>query len=306
MGLFGVMRRWFSPDVLRTRRFDAAAGGRRWQGSQAFGWINAEKELGQHHVHGLLQGIIARGAPIAANRTFAMLRKVFNFAIARGIIQHNPCHGLARPAREHQRDRVLAPTELRLVWQAFDAEGFLVSSLFRLHLLTAQRGGELRMMRWEDVDLDTGWWTIPASHAKNGLAHRVPLVPDAVHLLRQIHPASSSPWVFGSSRTDGPRNTIAKALQRVRTASGVAFWPHDLRRTAASHMTSLGVPRLTVAKILNHAEQGVTAVYARHSYDREKRAALDVWALALNAMVLAKPPIERGLAEWPSQPVTVQ
>lgn len=72
-------------------------------------------------------------------------------------------------------------------------------------------------------------------------------------------------------------------------------------------MTSLGVSRLTVAKILNHAEQGVTAVYDCHSYDMEKRATLEVWALALKEMVvLAKRPIERGLAEGSSQSVTVQ
>ena len=42
-------------------------------------------------------------------------------------------------------------------------------------------------------------------------------------------------------------------------------------------MTSMGIPRLTVGKILNHAESGVTAVYDRHSYDREKKEALVKW-----------------------------
>jgi len=65
----------------------------------------------------------------------------------------------------------------------------------------------------------------------------------------------------------------------------VDFWPHDLRRSAASHMTSMGVSRLTVAKVLNHVERGVTAVYDRHSYDAEKRQALDAWARRLHAIV---------------------
>jgi integrase len=55
----------------------------------------------------------------------------------------------------------------------------------------------------------------------------------------------------------------------------VEFRGHDLRRTAASLMVGAGVPRLVVQKILNHAETGVTAVYGRHSYDLEKRSALD-------------------------------
>ena len=52
------------------------------------------------------------------------------------------------------------------------------------------------------------------------------------------------------------------------------FRIHDLRRTAASYMTGTGISRLTVSKILNHAEKGATAVYDRHSHDSEKRDAL--------------------------------
>jgi integrase len=65
--------------------------------------------------------------------------------------------------------------------------------------------------------------------------------------------------------------------------------PHDLRRTAASFMTSLGVNRVTVAKILNHADGSVTAVYDRHSYDPEKRYALDAWAVRLQEIINNKP-----------------
>jgi integrase len=50
-------------------------------------------------------------------------------------------------------------------------------------------------------------------------------------------------------------------------------------------MTGMGIPRLTVSKILNHAEPGVTAVYDRHSYDNEKRAALEAWARRLTLLV---------------------
>jgi integrase len=64
--------------------------------------------------------------------------------------------------------------------------------------------------------------------------------------------------------------------------------PHDLRRTAASHMTSLGISRLVVSKILNHAEPGVTAVYDRHSYDSEKRAALAAWGARLEEIIDAR------------------
>jgi hypothetical protein len=57
------------------------------------------------------------------------------------------------------------------------------------------------------------------------------------------------------------------------------------RRTAASLMVGAGVSRLVVSKILNHVETGVTAVYDRHSYDREERAALDLWGQRVGRLV---------------------
>ena len=68
----------------------------------------------------------------------------------------------------------------------------------------------------------------------------------------------------------------------------VDFRGHDLRRTAASIMASAGVTRLVVAKVLNHVETGVTAVYDRHFYDAEKRAALDLWGRELQRILRKK------------------
>ena len=78
---------------------------------------------------------------------------------------------------------------------------------------------------------------------------------------------------------------LARAVRRNDAIYGLEhFTPHDLRRTAASHMTGMGISRLVVSKILNHAESGVTAVYDRHSYDNEKREALDAWAARVDTL----------------------
>ncbi len=79
---------------------------------------------------------------------------------------------------------------------------------------------------------------------------------------------------------------LDRPLARIQRRSETTGWaPHDLRRSVASHMTGMGIPRLVVGKILNHAEPGVTKVYDRHSYDPEKRQALDAWARRLHAIV---------------------
>ena len=80
-------------------------------------------------------------------------------------------------------------------------------------------------------------------------------------------------------------NSPQKALQRIQKSTGIDFVGHDFRRAAASMMTGMGIPRLTVSKILNHVESGVTAVYDRHSYDAEKREALGAWAKRLEKIV---------------------
>jgi integrase len=65
---------------------------------------------------------------------------------------------------------------------------------------------------------------------------------------------------------------------------------HDLRRTAASGMASMGFSRLTVGRILNHLERGVTKIYDRHSYDPEKKEALSAWAEKVMEIVVEQGP----------------
>ena len=124
-------------------------------------------------------------------------------------------------------------------------------------------------------DADESWWTIPAELAKNALAHRVPLSRQALAVLERQRKRPNGPWVFPSPTTDRPIENPQKAAERLRERSKVAdLHLHDLRRTAASLMTGMGISRLTVKRILNHPERDVTAVYDRHSCDPEKRRAL--------------------------------
>ncbi|MGH9163771.1 MAG: tyrosine-type recombinase/integrase [Vicinamibacteraceae bacterium] len=254
---------------------------------RAAGWGSRKvKDIQRRDVRELLDEIAER-APIMANRTLALVRKVFNFAIEHDWVETNPCHMIKRPAPERQRERVLSDDKIRRVWKTLDAEHPIIAALFRLRLLTAQRGGELLGATWSEMDLASAWWTIPAERSKNGLAHRVPLSPQALRILKALRKTTGdSPWVFPSTRKNGPHISHAqKAIERIVERSGVEFRGHDLRRTAASLMVGAGVPRLVVSKILNHVETGVTAVYDRHSCDQEKRQALDFWGRRLEAII---------------------
>jgi len=253
----------------------------------------------------LLDNIVDRGAPIMANRTLAVIRKMFNFAVNRDIIPTSPCIGIQAPTPENRRDRVLKPEEIKAFWQGLDktrvTEGIRLA--LKMTLVTGQRKGEIINAPWEEIDLPAGWWTIPAKQtmlrlthnvedglAKNKLAHRVPLSPMAVELLQRVKALSGdSPWLFPSPRGNKPITGAAvdHALRLALNSLEMEhFTPHDLRRSAATFMTgSCGVPRLVVSKILNHAEPHITAVYDRASYDKEKRQALETWGRKLQTIV---------------------
>jgi integrase len=234
---------------------------------------------------------VADRAPIAANRTYAVIRRMFNFAIERDVIAVSPCTNIRTPTPERQRNRILSADEIKILWENLDVAPMDKATriAIRLLLVTAQRRGELVSARWSNIDLVNGWWTIPADASKNYLPHRVPLTKLACNLLEQAKAiAPESEYVFPSPTRDTHINpdAINRAVNRNRLEIGIEhFTLHDLRRTAASQMTSAGIPRLTVSKVLNHAESGITAVYDRHSYDQEKRQALDCWASSIERII---------------------
>jgi integrase len=263
---------------------------------------------------------IADRAPVMANRVLAVVRRMLNFGVRRDWIEANPASLIAKPGHESSRDRVLSDEELRALWRllerfpethekqapgrkrakhAKDGNPFCpispaLAAVQKVRLLTAQRGGEVVAMRWQDLDLRTAaWWTIPGELAKNGQPHRVPLTPDVVKIIKaqcsEDEPKSDA-RVFahlGESVKDRAKKAGA-ALSRVLKFQ---FRGHDLRRTAATRMAEAGVHRQHISAVLNHVEAGPTAtrVYDRYSYDAEKRAALETWAKELSRILNAKP-----------------
>ena len=148
---------------------------------------------------------------------------------------------------------------------------------------------------------DTGWWTIPGEHAKNGRAHRVPLVPEAIAIIKsqqkdkQKQKKGTDEESIKHEKTDcvfvgiggSVRDRAKKAPSRIPRVLKIEFRGHDLRRTAATKMAEAGVPRHHISAVLNQVEEGarVTRVYDRYSYDTEKRIALETWARRLQAII---------------------
>ena len=162
----------------------------------------------------LLDQIVARGAPIAANRVLALVRKVWNWAISRDLLEHNPCLQVQPPARN---TRASACSRLRNSWQCGQRSRRSpgVGSLHAgdpPHGPTQWRGADDAV---GDVDLGAAWWTIPGTQAKNGLAHRVPLSAPVLALLHQLRRATT--LRPGSSPVLGCSSAPSRISRRRRT-----------------------------------------------------------------------------------------
>src|SRR5262249_58117713 len=95
--------------------------------------------------------------------------------------------------------------------------------------------------------------------------------------------------VFGT-RQNKPLKAWSDTKDRIDGMTKVADWhTHDLRRTFATHLRSLGVDRLVVSKLLNHAEAGVTKIYDRYAADPEKTAAMERWTNRLREIISGEP-----------------
>lgn len=254
----------------------------------------------------LLDRITARGSRVMANRIRNLANQAFAFAVERDLIEVNPFAGTRKPGgRERPKERSLTAEEIGWVWRGLESRDFKASRgvrvAMKLVLVSAQRPGEVAGMRWDEIDLEGQVWTIRAARSKNGREHHVPLTDLALELLGEARAlAPGRPHVFPSAhahrKADAPMLALAlsRALRNNRRGERVLgvewFTPHDLRRSAASMMTSLGIPRLHVAKLLNHADRDVTSIYDRHDYAAEKRSALQAWADHLRGLVAGKKP----------------
>lgn len=265
------------------------------------------KNITRRDVIALLDTVVKRGAPIQANRTLACVRRMFNWAIERDMIDASPCLRVKAPSPENRRDRTLSDDEISTFWHGLEKAKMTetVRLALKFQLVTAQRKGEVIAAEWSEINRDrkNGLWTIPAEKAKNGVQHVVPLSPLALDVLEAIDinvtPKDkkgkalmrTTEYLFPSPRGAKPitARSASRALCNNRVRIGVDdVSPHDLRRTAATRMTALGVDRTVLAKILNHVDRSVTGRYDTYTYVPEKRAALNRWARKLEAIISGK------------------
>ncbi len=211
-----------------------------------------------------------------------------NWCVDRGLLQASPLAGWRRPrkSRAERLDRpgrALEDREIPVLWRAFEAapDPFFRAYL-RTLLLLGQRRTETALMRWPDVDLDAGIWTIPAETTKSGREHRVPLPREVVAILATLPGLVGSELVF-PGRSGAPMTGWSKRMRPVHAASrelGLEPWTlHDLRRTVRTGLARLGVRDEIAERVIGHAVRDhLLATYDRSDRLEEMREALTLWA----------------------------
>ena len=239
-------------------------------------------DIAKKDIVSVLDGILARGAPSAANHAFTYINHFFNWSVSRGLIETSPCQGLSSPAPKMSRDRVLTDGELSIVWHEAEKAPYPFNEIVRLLILTGQRRGEVTGMLWVHIDLDKRIWTLPPEATKNKREHIVPLSAPALRILETL-PRLSETLVFparGSSTNSF--SGFSKAKRRLSQDCDIAPWRlHDLRRTVATGLARLEVQPHVIERVLNHSSgtiSGVAAVYNRFQYLDEMRRALEKWS----------------------------
>ena len=236
-----------------------------------------------------------------ANSVRMVCSILFNQAIAWKLRSDNPCRFVKGNA-EHGRERYLSPDEIgRLIdtlgrWQEKRPES---CNILWLLLLTGARRGEVLGMRWDQLDLNAGTWSKPASLTKQKRSHRVPLSPEAVDVLRRrlaerdapapVVPLRRDDYVFRGGGDGASINRVERDWAIIRAAAGLEDCRiHDLRHSFASVLVSQGLSLPIIGAMLGHSKPATTARYAHLADQPLREAAAIAGAVFTNASLVKK------------------
>ena len=192
----------------------------------------------------VLDGLSKDGKTAMAGALARHGSALYGWAIRRGTLSGNPFERVPI-APTVRRERVVSDDEINRIWAGTEGPGAF-NGIVRMLMLTGQRREEVARMTWDEITPDLSVWTIPTSRAKNGIAHVVPLSPQAQTVLR------AAPRINRGGNDDSPDLVFpgepgvfsgwSKSKGRLDGRIGVNGWTlHDLRRTTATGLQKLGV-----------------------------------------------------------------
>lgn len=241
------------------------------------------------------------GAETFAGTMLSKLKQAFAYCVRTEKIKLNPISALrvndvGTPVKVVKR--YFSDDEIGRFWLALEGSNITHQNklLVKLLLLTGARGVELRKAKKGEFDLKNRTWRVPAESSKTRQPFERGLSKDAVLLLNEavsLYPDIKQLFPPAISKEDRPMSAgvLLNLAEQIRNEMGVHNWAmHDLRRTAKTKMSELGIPPHVSEKVLGHKLGGVLAVYDQHSYLREQQEALDTLAAHISVCVSSMNP----------------
>ena len=243
-----------------------------------------------------LRRVEARGARDTAHALRQYAGQVYRLGIATGRCERNPATDLRdglQPLNVRHMGAVLTPADAGKLMR--DLHGYAGQPVTRaallLSALTFQRPGNIRAMEWAEVDTEGALWTIPAAKMKrsvhgklNGRPHLVPLAPQAVAILEELHPLTGhGRYVFPSLLTGEEcmsENTVRAALRRMGYGNE-DMTAHGFRAMARTLIAENlhGIHADVVEAQLAHGKTGPLGMaYDRAEYMAQRRDLMKQWA----------------------------
>ena len=223
-------------------------------------WKNRRiTEIGRGDVQLLVNKLGKQKGHTTANRTLELLRAVINKGKQWSLVLgENPAAGVSK-FRLKARQRFVTEEELPRLMNAIHAEEKAeIRDYVLFSLSTGARKSNVLAMRWDQLDLESGMWTIPDT--KNGTSQTILLTPDELAILKERHENRKSlEWVFpGPSKKDhlkDPKKGWARILKQAKIRD---LHLHDLRRTLGSYMAMTGTSLSVIGNALNHKDVSTT------------------------------------------------
>ena len=204
--------------------------------------------------------------PATLNRYMASLGTLFTWAIEQRMTPRkwvHPCRGVRRMPEPQGRVRFLDANERERLFAACKVAQYpRLYAMVLMAMVTGARRGELRTLRWADVDLEQGLAQL--GRTKNGDRRTLVLLPQVVDALRPFESSDGRRFLFGAVATGYQTPaSIDTAWIEARARAGIAdFRFHDLRHCCASYLAQDGVPLNVIAEVLGHRKLDMTRRYA--------------------------------------------
>ncbi|MBI9080429.1 MAG: tyrosine-type recombinase/integrase [Pseudodesulfovibrio sp.] len=289
-----VAREWF--DRFRHKWSDETASRKiRRLDSHVFPLIGAIQisEVDAPQVRRVLLRLDSLGILHTGHRVKNIISEIMRYAVAMGLITHNPVPDLAGilpPVQEQHRASITDPKGIGGLLRSIDEyQGSPVTRCaLKLASLTFVRPGELRHAEWSEINLEAKEWRIPAEKMKMKRPHIVPLSHQSVEVLREIGLVTGhGKYVFPSERSSAramSNNTVLSALRRMgytkEEMSG-----HGFRSMASTNLNEMGFNSDHIERQLAHVEENkVRAAYNYAEHLPERKMMMQAWANYLDSL----------------------